>query len=758
MAIVSLGFALYQARSETQGLREDLDQHSADLAETLEKSALPLVAEHSYHELQRIVDRFQNREKVAGVAVYDSKDRAIAVTQDVAGLLKTAPQAVQEAVANGEGGGQYFRAGSTPMHVFVLPLRTDSGVLGSLAVFHDTGYIDARGAATWRRAWASLSVQTLMIILVTLFVLRWGLGQPVQRLAQWLGDVRTGRASPASAPELPEEEVFRPLKREAARLATSISMARAAAEEEARLRYSGESLWTAERLRIVVESKLGASRLFAISNREPYEHVWRANGIECVVPASGLVTALEPILRTCQGTWIAQGTGSADRDTVDRHDRVRVPPDQPDYTLRRVWLTQEEENGFYLGFSNEGLWPLCHIAHTRPVFREKDWEAYYAVNRRFADALIEEAEGERNPAVLVQDYHFALVPRMVKEARPDARVAIFWHIPWPNPEAFGICPWQRELLDGLLGADLIGFHLQAHCNNFIESVDRTLESRIDREQFAVNRRGHITYMRPFPISVTFNGEADADESRGSVHLERASLMRELGVGGSALLGIGVDRVDYTKGLPERLRGLERFFEKYPVYRGQFTFVQIGAPSRTCIPRYQELMDDVRNEVDRINRRFQFNDWRPIVFLPRYHSHREIVPYLRTADLCLVTSLHDGMNLVAKEYVAAQSAEIGVLILSRFAGASNELVDALHVNPYDTEAVAEAIHRALEMAPEERRARMSRMRTYVREHNIYRWAGSLISDLASLRMDERVQVLRRDGSRRESLSDVAAGVK
>ena len=363
-------------------------------------------------------------------------------------------------------------------------------------------------------------------------------------------------------------------------MATSISAARAAAEEEARLRYPAESLWTPERLRISVESKLGGSRLFAISNREPYEHVRRDGSVECLVPASGLVTALEPVLRACDGTWIAQATGDADRETVDEHDRLRVPPDHPQYTLRRVWLTPEEEQGFYFGFANEGLWPLCHIAHTRPVFRAQDWEAYHAVNRRFADALLEEAAEEKNPVVLVQDYHFALVPRMIKEARPDARVAIFWHIPWPNPEAFGICPWQRELLDGLLGADLIGFHIQSHCNNFLETVDRALESRIDREHFAVNRGGHLTYVQPFPISVTFGERTHEHPGRHRTCIRGAR--RSAAPGRDApersLLGIGVDRIDYTKGIPERFAGVERFFEKYPVYRGNSRSCRSARPA------------------------------------------------------------------------------------------------------------------------------------------------------------------------------------
>jgi trehalose 6-phosphate synthase len=381
------------------------------------------------------------------------------------------------------------------------------------------------------------------------------------------------------------------------------------------------------------------------------------------------VTAIEPILRACDGVWVAQATGDADHETVDEYGRVRVPPDHPQYSLRRVWLTEEEENGFYFGFANEGLWPLCHIAHTRPTFRMEDWEHYQTVNRKFAEAVLEEIEQEENPVVLVQDYHFALVPRLIKEVRPDSRVAIFWHIPWPNPEAFGICPWQGELLDGLLGADLIGFHIQAHCNNFLDTVDRTLECRIEREHFAVTRNSHQTRVRAFPISVATDPPDAPAPAPDLPHMERVRLLEKLGVRAS-FLGVGVDRVDYTKGIPERFRAIERFLEKYPAYRREFTFVQIGSPSRTHIQRYRDLMQEVTQEADRINRRFQSDEWKPIVFLNRQHSHQEILPYYRAADMCLVTSLHDGMNLVAKEFVSAQEDNQGVLILSRFAGAAH----------------------------------------------------------------------------------------
>jgi alpha,alpha-trehalose-phosphate synthase [UDP-forming] len=510
-------------------------------------------------------------------------------------------------------------------------------------------------------------------------------------------------------------------------LASSLTAARAAAEEEARLRESGDSTWTAERLRIFAQTRLSGGRLFAVSNREPYEHFHRSNGLEYSVPPSGLVTAMEPILRACNGTWVAQATGKADLEAVDDQGCVRVPPHNPQYTLRRVWLTPDEVRGFYLGFANEGLWPLCHIAHTRPAFRMEDWRYYQAVNRRFADALLEEIGNEERPTVLVQDYHFALVPRMIKERRPGARVAIFWHIPWPNPEAFGICPWQRELLDGMLGADLIGFHIQTHCLNFLDTVDRSLECRIERESFAVNRNGRHTLVRPFPISVAVP-ELPACPTP---HSERVNCLARLGVRASQM-GVGVDRIDYTKGIPERFRGIERFLDQYPSYCGQFTFVQIGSPSRTGIQRYRDLTEEVTEEAERINRRFQTTEWKPIVFLNRQHSHQEILPYYRFANLCMVTPLHDGMNLVAKEFVAARDDSSGVLILSRFAGASHELTDALVVNPYDTEELAQALREALEMPPAECQARMERMRAVVRERNIYRWAGNLIGELCDIR--------------------------
>jgi trehalose-6-phosphate synthase len=522
-----------------------------------------------------------------------------------------------------------------------------------------------------------------------------------------------------------------------------LSSARAAAHEEAQLRESQLSQWTAQRLRVSLQTKLQGDSLYVVSNREPYMHVFdEKHEVRVLVPASGVVTALEPVLQACQGTWVANGSANADREVVDEHDRLPVPPQRPTYTLRRVWLSAEEERGYYEGFSNEGLWPLCHIAHTRPLFRPVDWMYYQRINRRFADAVLTEMENVKSPVLLVQDYHFALLPKMVKEARPDVRVAMFWHIPWPNAEAFGICPWQRELVEGLLGADLVGFHIQTHCNNFLQTVDRAVEALTDWDRFEVSRKGHITRVRPYPISVAFPAENNGAQVIRISGEGRAALFAELGVEAS-LLGVGVDRLDYTKGIIERFRGIERFLELYPIYERRFCFVQIGAPSRTVIPRYQNFLDEVTAEADRINARFQAGRWKPIVLLKRHHSHEEIDRYFRAASVCMVTSLHDGMNLVAKEFIASRDDIRGALILSTFTGAARELGDALLVNPYDVDQVAHAIRQALEFDEEEQASRMSHMRKSVYENNVYRWAANLLSDLTEIRVDsgEKSEVAR-----------------
>jgi len=732
ITLVSLGFSYYEVVRQKRALRSDLERRAEVLGESVAGNVEKSWESGSERGLQRLVQRFANREHLVGVAVYDRQGKVVAITSELAQVLKQMPQDVTRAMAEGHGEGSFTRAGNTALHIFALPLHRQDEVVGGLAVVHDVGYIHAQSLRAWREVFLRVLVQVFIIAVITVLIVRFSIAGPIARAAQWMRALRMGRIS--SRQQMPDLDLFRPLAWEVVTLAESLSQARNAAENEARLREASESMWTADRLAVQVQTRLDGGRLFVVSNREPYTHQRNGKELEVVVPPSGLVTALEPVLDACDGTWIAHGSGDADRESVDAHDRLRVPPDNPRYTLRRVWLSKEQEEGYYYGFANEGLWPLCHIAHTRPIFRAQDWQHYEEVNRKFTAAILEEIKGIPKPVVLVQDYHFALLPRMIKEKRPDARVAIFWHIPWPNQEAFGICPWQRQLVDGLLGADLVGFHIQSHCNNFVQTVDRVVESRVDWEHFSVLRQNHRTIVRPFPISVDLtDDESIESDNHGVNYLERSSLMRSLGLE-AAFMGLGVDRVDYTKGIPERFRAIERFLEKYPKYQGQFTFVQIGAPSRTHIKRYHDLMAEVEAEAERINWRFQTGKWKPIVFLKRQHSHEEINRYYCAADLCLVTSLHDGMNLVAKEFLAARRDERGVLILSQFTGAARELRDSLLVNPYDIDQTAEAIRAALEMEPEEKQLRMHRMRRVVKEHNIYRWAGNLITELCELRLE------------------------
>lgn len=732
ITVVSLGFSYYQVVREKRALRSDLERRAEVLAESVAVNVEKSWEGGSERGLQRLVQRFGNREHLLGIAVSDRQGKVIAITPELSKILTATPPVVTKAIADGHGESSFVRLTDEPVNIFALPLHRQEETIGGLAVVHDAGYIRAQNLRTWRTAFLLVFVQVFLIVCITVLIVRWSITGPIARAAQWMRALRMGRIS--SRQQMPDLDLFRPLAWEVVTLTESLSQARSAAENEARLREAGESMWTADRLAVQLRTRLGDGRLFVVSNREPYIHQRKGKSLEAVVPPSGLVTALEPVLDACDGTWIAHGSGDADTEVVDSNDRLRVPPHDPRYTLRRVWLTKEEEEGYYYGFANEGLWPLCHIAHARPNFRAQDWQHYQEVNRKFTAAILEEIEDTPKPVILVQDYHFALLARMIKDKRPDARVAIFWHIPWPNPEAFGICPWQRQLVDGLLGADLIGFHIQSHCNNFLQTVDRVVESRVDWEHFSVARQNHRTMVRPFPISVDIPDDAPIESNTyKDDYIKRSSLMHSLGVD-TPFIGVGVDRVDYTKGIPERFQAIERFLEKYPKYQGKFTFVQIGAPSRTHIKRYHDLMAEVESEAERINWRFQSGKWKPIVFLKRHHSHEEIRDYYRAADLCLVTSLHDGMNLVAKEFLAARRDERGVLILSQFTGAARELRDALLVNPYDIDQTAEAIRAALEMEPEEKQLRVRNMRKLIREHNIYRWAGSLITELCELRLD------------------------
>ena len=598
-----------------------------------------------------------------------------------------------------------------------------------LVVVHDRGFV-ARVASEAR--WTVFLLVTMLAALGSLVV--W-LATRIS-LVQAMGRVRTGlrhalRGKTAGRLDPPE---LGPILKDLRVLVRDL-------ERDMEVRDEARMSWSPQALKEILKRELAGDEVIVVSNREPYQHVHVDGGaIEARFPASGLVTALEPIVRACSGTWIAHGSGDADRETVDVNDRVAVPPGAPAYRLRRVWLSDAEEDGYYFGFANEGMWPLCHFAHVRPTFRAEDWQQYVAVNRKFADAVVAESRTD-DPVVLVQDYHFALLPKFVREKLPKATILTFWHIPWPNPEAFGICPWKEEILEGLLGSSVVGFHTRYHGNNFLETVDRYLESRLDREEGTVSLRGRLSMVRNYPISIEWPTRILAALPSPAECRERVAGRWNLPLG--TRIAVGVDRLDYTKGIVERFLAIEKLLDSEPRFRGKFVFVQIAAPSRSRIERYQLFQEEVRALAARINTKYGRGDYQPILLLEQHHATEAVFEYFRAADVCVVTSLHDGMNLVAKEFIASREDERGALLLSSFTGAARELPEALLVNPYDVEECAAALREALDMPEVEQRERMRAMRALVREFNVYRWAGRMLLDAARIR--SRSRLLRRFGS-------------
>ena len=625
-----------------------------------------------------------------------------------------------------EGPGDHLlQSDKGPLHVAVKPMASEAAPAGRLVLVHDMSFVTRRSEETKRYVFYLFMGLAAVVSLLTVIIaqLSWrGWMAGMRSLLRGEGLLRQPMAGGQT--QLRE---FRPIARDLQRLVREL-------EAETRTRDESQVTWTPESLRAILHGELRGEDVIVVSNREPYIHQRRGDRIEVQRPASGLVTALEPIMRACSGIWIAHGSGSADREVVDKHDRVSVPPERPAYQIRRVWLSAEEEAGYYYGFANEGLWPLCHIAHVRPTFRSGDWTQYVAVNRKFAKAVASEAK-TKAPIVLVQDYHFALLPKMIRDELPDATIITFWHIPWPNPESFAICPWRDEVVAGLLGSSILGFHTQFHCNNFVDTVDRFLEARVDRESFTVSFGGKLTAVRRYPISIAWPPEPETVQK--TVPDCRSAIRQMNDLPPEHRLGVGIDRLDYTKGIMERFRAIERLLELNPEWIGRFTFVQVAAPTRAGIDEYQHHEAQVRAMAARINGRFERRGPPPIVLKVEHHEVREVYEYFRAADVCFVSSLHDGMNLVAKEFVAARDDERGVLILSQFTGAARELPEALIVNPYDADQCAAALHLALTMPADEQRDRMRLMRGLVAEYNVFRWAGRMLLDAAAMRRRGRL---------------------
>ena len=625
-----------------------------------------------------------------------------------------------------EGPGDHLlQSDKGPLHVAVKPMASEAAPAGRLVLVHDMSFVTRRSEETKRYVFYLFMGLAAVVSLLTVIIaqLSWrGWMAGMRSLLRGEGLLR----QPVAGGQTQLRE-FRPIARDLQRLVREL-------EAETRTRDESQVTWTPESLRAILHGELRGEDVIVVSNREPYIHQRRGDRIEVQRPASGLVTALEPIMRACSGIWIAHGSGSADREVVDKHDRVSVPPERPAYQIRRVWLSAEEEAGYYYGFANEGLWPLCHIAHVRPTFRSGDWTQYVAVNRKFAKAVASEAK-TKAPIVLVQDYHFALLPKMIRDELPDATIITFWHIPWPNPESFAICPWRDEVVAGLLGSSILGFHTQFHCNNFVDTVDRFLEARVDRESFTVSFGGKLTAVRRYPISIAWPPEPETVQK--TVPDCRSAIRQMNDLPPEHRLGVGIDRLDYTKGIMERFRAIERLLELNPEWIGRFTFVQVAAPTRAGIDEYQHHEAQVRAMAARINGRFERRGPPPIVLKVEHHEVREVYEYFRASDVCFVSSLHDGMNLVAKEFVAARDDERGVLILSQFTGAARELPEALIVNPYDADQCAAALHLALTMPADEQRDRMRLMRGLVAEYNVYRWAGRMLLDAAAMRRRGRL---------------------
>lgn len=722
---VAFIFTSFQISAERDKLKGELETKTI---RAIEEFAADLMIGDSMPETDKINDGVARAYGFDGIVIFGT-DSIYKTSEGLQRYFTHSSDYVQQAIVSDSAFGNYFKVNRTSIYQYIFPAHTERGMDAAIIFYTNAEYINNIVNQIWTRSFVRWFLQAMLISAITLLIIRRSILSPINKVVEWVKAARFGNIDKIKSK--PPSEFLQPLYKEISGIALAIQEAKAIAQEEARLRTTAESVWTPERLGEEMKQILQNKTMVIVSNREPYMHVKNGNEIQCIVPASGMVTAMEPIVKACGGLWIASGSGDADKETVDENDKVLVPPYENSYTLLRVWLTKEQEDHYYYGFSNEGLWPLCHIAHTRPVFRKTDWDYYKEVNELYAKAVLKEIKNKEEPFVLVQDYHFALLPKLIKEARPDARVALFWHIPWPNPESFGICPWKKEILAGMLGADLMGFHTQYHCNNFLETVNQTLESRVIWENFSVKIGNHFTLVKPFPISIAFtskdldNGH-DPEEGRP----KSADILKQHGIT-AQYMGIGVDRIDYTKGLIEKFLAIDRFLEKSPDYIGKFTFVQIGAPSRSQLKTYSDTIIAVEQEANRINWKFKSKGWQPILFLKGHHSHQQIEPYYQAADFCMVTSLHDGMNLVAKEYIASRKSNDGVLILSQFAGASQELYGAIIINPYDIEESSDAISYALEMPKEIQSQKMKLMRRVILKHNVYSWGANILRTMASI---------------------------
>ncbi|ACF02335.1 Alpha,alpha-trehalose-phosphate synthase (UDP-forming) [Rhodopseudomonas palustris TIE-1] len=717
LAAVVLGLAIapFSNRLIEQWSRNDVEARSRLVYNAVQSQVVAALEEQNEVQLSLLFSAVALDPRILAVGLCAQPERLVAPTKMMPSTFSC------EKVARSDA--ESFSTIAIDAHrIMVGAFPISHGDMRSyLVVLHDLSFIDKRSGEAQAFLLAVLfGVAVVMAGGATVFVLVTLRGW-MESLRRAVEDVRTGTGSLAAARD--QSIIDLQIKKLLSEVEVGRSVINATQIE-----------WSPTSLQQLLHDILPDAEVLIVSNREPYIHNRDGDGISVQVPASGLVSALEPVIRACGGTWIAHGSGSADHETVDRHNRIDVPPDNPAYVLRRIWISEEEQEGFYYGFANEGLWPLCHIAFVRPLFRENDWRLYREINERFANAVVQEAKTE-DPIVLVQDYHFALAPRMIRNKLPKATIITFWHIPWPNAETFSICPWKEEIIDGMLGSTILGFHTQFHCNNFFETVDRFVESRIDREHATVTLGGHETMIRPYPISIEW--PPTALQEQPPVEKCRADIREKLGLAPDTRIAVGIERFDYTKGILDRMRAVDELLLSEPQWKGRLVFVQVAAPTRSKLTSYSTLQSDAIALADQINDRHRAGGYTPIQLLIRHHSAMEVFKLFRAADLCVVSSLHDGMNLVAKEFVAARDDECGVLVLSSFTGAARELSEALIVNPYHVHEMATALATALNMPEREQKERMRAMRKQVRASNVYRWAGRMLMDAASCRRRQRI---------------------
>ena len=720
VAVVSLLFATYQVRTQKRILRNDLSRRADILAESLQTSVEPLFDREAPGKgLQRLVDRFGKREQLKGVAVYDANGVALAMTSALGSGFQLRPAAAAHAAERNSGYGEFIKVTDNPVHVYAVPLHRNGQLVGTLALVHDTSYIDKQVAHTMRDSMVNALIQTLFITGLALILVRWAFTDPLKRTAKWLRTLRTGQLH--GSPPLPEGEVFDQIHNEVTRLARDLNAARATAEEEARLRESHASLWTAERLRVSLSNKLHNKPLFVIANREPYMHVYNNGVVQAIVPASGLVTALEPVLVATDGTWIANGSGNADRETVDAHDRLRVPPEQPRYTLRRVWLSAEEEKGYYEGFANSALWPALHSRSDLIHVSHDDYQSYCEVNAFMARALLRFRKPET--VFWVQDYHFLALGAELRDLGIRHPIGFFLHTPWPGRGIIACVPHHRQLVEAMLAYDLIGFQTDDDRDNFLGYLRSDLGLQV--EGGVVTSRYGKTRCAVFPIGIDPEKFA-THAARAASHPDVSRLRRSLN---GEKLAIGVDRVDYSKGLVNRIEAFDQMLTLQPALKRTVSLLQIATLSRGTIEAYGNLQSELARLVGEVNGRHGEVDWTPIRYLNKGFSQTVLAGLYRAAQVGIVTPLHDGMNLVAKEYVAAQNpSDPGVLVLSKFAGAANELDAALLVNPHDIHSMAGSIATAFSMPLVERQMRWEAMMTKLRAGTIQQWFADFLEAL------------------------------